>query len=174
MKKQVILICTIFMILSVAVLTTSIVSYPEEVKAYVVGKTNYQHETIRYLPNGYRVGIMGISQVTQGPLGIYSATNSAVQVVKQKETTSKLQSVKLIHTTTGGVLNAINLSAPIRLFVESQSTSCGDLGYATCNLSGAREIKGITWFPSVSLKAEITFSDGSYTIYADQKRTFGF
>lgn len=160
MRKKVFIYCFLLLTLTMLMLPKA--------EAYLVGTTNSSFQKIHYLPNGYRVGIMGVGQVTQAPLGSYSGINGSVQVVKVKDTKSKLNSVRLVYGTYGYFLE-MSLKSPFKNFSYDQSVTCGDLGYGTCSLTGVKSVSGAVIAITSRLYVEISFNDGAYTVYADQK-----
>lgn len=169
MKNKVALICSIFLMLSASILITSLLSYPDEARAYMGGIQNYQFQDIRHLPNGYRVGILGLGQVQYNMTAIYSSVNAGVQVVKLKDSKSVLKSVKLTYMTNGYTINNLAITNLIKTFNDEQSVSCGDLGYSICNLARGKTITGFVMYPSVQLRADLIFNDATYTIYSAKK-----
>lgn len=160
MRKKVFIYCFLLLTLTMLMLPKA--------QAYLVGTTIYKFEKIQYLPNGYRVGMVGVGQVTSAPLGMNSGANASVQVVKTKETKSQLKNIRLTYITYAYFLEA-NIKAPFKGFTLEQSVNCSDSGYSLCSFTGMKQVVGATVFPTTRLYAELTFSDGAYTVYADQK-----
>lgn len=152
MKKVVgaILFISIFMV------TAVFSAYPDRAEAFMNTEYNYRFKANEYLSNGYQVQILGLGFQRDSALYIYTSTNSEVNVRSYKQTKSKFESVKLIFTTGG---YSIKTFSP---FVKELSVTCKN---TNCVLQNGQTINGINFSANVSLKAEIKFNDGVYTVY---------
>jgi len=159
--------------LSMIIIWTSILSYPQAAKAYLGGMENTEFKDIRYLPNGYRVGVLGLAQLHRDLPATYMSTNSSVQIVKTNDKSpSKLKSVKITYMMLAYQFAGSNIQNVVKRVDESLTATCTDQGYATCNLFGGKIVTGLVLYPSIQLKIDMTFTDGSYTIYSAKNRIY--
>lgn len=175
--KKVGLICAAFLTLSASMLFAGVTKYPQQAEALAKYPQNYSHTIVHHLPNGYRIGVSGLSQVVfapmllESPFGTSTSANISVQVVKvDKRSNSSLKSFRIIHTTTAFVVNALNITAPAKIVNYELATQCGDIGYSLCTLQKSGNISGVSFIPTVSAKIELTFNDGVRTIYIPVSR----
>lgn len=142
--------------ISVLMVTVVFTAYPDRAEAYLNTEYNYRFSANEYLSNGYQVQILGVGFQRDSALYIYTSTNSQVSVASYKNTKSKLESIKLVFTTGG---------YSIKGFLPFKTELITTCKTSTCALQNGNTINGINFSTSVSLKAELKFNDGQYTVY---------
>ncbi len=159
--------------LSMAIIWTSVLSYPQAAQAYLSQTETTEFKDIKHLPNGYRLGVLGIGQLSRNLPNTYMSVNAAVQVVKtNNKSKSQLKTVKVSYMVFGYQIAGSNLQNIVKNFNETLTASCGDLGYNHCSLSTGKVLQGVILYPSVQLKIDMTFTDGSYTVYSAKQRIY--
>lgn len=133
---------------------------------YLFETWNQTFTQTQTLPNGFDVRIVGVGTKTTGGIFIRSGVNAVVQVVKnpQRKQSGTLQSIKLIHNTVGfGFIgkNGVGQTANFDMISECNTSDCYLLNQNYQN--------GMIIFGTVTLKAEVKFDNGTYTIYTNVK-----
>lgn len=164
MKKQVKLICAVFVMLSIAILGVSIASVPDATQA-VQNDYNVTFNQLSYLPNGYAAQIVGVGTESNGLLYVSASTNVSVGVQKTKKTNSVFKGIKIVHQTVAyGVLGRNGIG---RVANFSMTQDCA---YKVCTMQKFKSEVAAAVYMETSLYAEISFNDGTYTIYAGKGR----
>ena len=171
MKKQVAMICAGFLTLSAAFLGAGVASSPDRADAYISDTFNYTFNGITNLPNGFRVGIIGVGFEKRRAFDLFTSANVGVQVMRTSPSKSQLRSVKLIHRTTGYQLKALNLTNPLQALRSDLTANCNGSEVIECSLHRGNTISGVTFSPNSAVIAEITFNDGVYMVQANSVKT---
>ena len=171
MKRATIGFCATLLTFSAAMIGSAVAVNPERAEAYMSDTYNYTFNGVTTLPNGYRVGIIGVGYQKQTVFDLFTSANVGVQVMRIKSSKSQLKSVRLIHQTSGYTLKALNISSPIQSFKSDMVATCNGSETIDCTLHRGNTITGATFAPNVSVRAEITFNDGVYMVQSNQVKT---
>ena len=163
-RGKVTAICVSLLLVSAAIVGTSLISYPQEAKALVNSTYNIGFNKTQTLPNGYTVQIIGVGFQQNALAYVASSVNAAVSVRVDKPSKSQFKSVKLIHQTRAyGILglNGFGRVANYDMVQECQNRYCTIQRYKS-ELSAALHME-------TGLSAQIEFNDGSYTVFANKE-----
>jgi hypothetical protein len=163
-KKRVALICTAFLTLSIAIVTTSVMSYPQEAKALVTSTYNINFNGSRTLPNGYNVNIVGVGFQEDALAYVASSVNAAVSVQKVKPTRSVFKSIRIIHQTRAYGLIGLNGFGRVANFDMVQE--CQN---QYCTIQRYKSELATSVYMETGLVAQIEFNDGSYAVQSDKQ-----
>jgi len=135
--------------------------------AYYSNEYNFRYKAQSELTNGYRVQILGVGIMKHSGLSVFSSINAEVKIVNAKKSKSKLKSVRLIHSTSGYGINKIDITQPFKNLNSDMAATCA---LSSCYLQNQQELKGIILSPNLSLRAEIVFDTGTFTVWTSQEK----
>lgn len=154
--KKLNLILLFVLTISITMVATTIIYNPQKVEAFMNTEYNYRFKADEKLSNGYQVKVLGVGFSRDSALYIYTSTNAEAVVIAPKNAKSKVESIKLTLTVGGYSLNKLEP------FIKELSATCKS---TSCALQSGQTINGINFSTSLTLKAEIKFNNGFYTVY---------
>lgn len=165
MKKQVAYICAVFSLLSMSIITTSILTYPNETEALVTSSYNVGFKQTAYLPNGYTVQIVGVGFEQNALTYVASSVNASVGVEQRKQTSSVFKGIRIIHQTRAYGFAGLNGIGRVTNYNLTQ-----DCSYRICTIQKYKSEIAAAVHLETGLTAEILFNDGTYTVTASKDR----
>lgn len=165
MKKQVAYICAVFLLLSMSVITTSILTYPEETKALVQSSYNVSFNQTTYLPNNYTVQIVGVGLEQNALAYVASSINASVGVQQRGKTSSIFKGIRIVHQTRAYGFLGLNGIGRVTNYNLTQ-----DCSYRICTIQKYKSEVATAVYLETGLIAEIMFHDGTYTVTASKNR----
>ena len=167
MRKQLMMICSLFILLSVAIVGTSVISYPERADAYMNDESNYTFKINRQIQNGYQVSLVGVGYRKWTGSYVLASGNIQTAVFPVSNSNDKLISQKIIQTIHGSRIN-FDIRNPLVSFQDQIVSECEG---QSCIMQQIKTINGMIMNPQISVRVELRFQNGSYTIYSSQIET---
>ena len=160
--KQFIIIFSLVTI-TIAILNAMVV--PPKAEAYYSNDYNFRFNGQSSLSNGYAVKIIGVGFMKYSGLSVFTSGNLAVEIRNVKGSKSKFLGVKLIHNTSAYGIPKLDITAP---FVNVSKDLIAECKKLYCELQSSHMLKGIFINPQVSVRAELVFDTGTYTVWTSQ------